>query len=169
MTAASVRLTHIFDNQIDRMTQRLLSLVVLSCILSVSFSGLFSNTDVYVSVFSFWHFYHSHPLPRPTVQRIFFLSRSNWHIDILMFKPHWWTPWIFCMCLCHGTLTVPLPFITTPDDVWCRQHIFTNSLDSSQGLCFYCFLLSSSFHVFWRAYPRSYNVAILLMLLKGWD
>lgn len=96
MTAASVPPTHIFDNQIYRMTQRSVFSVVLSCILSVSFLSLNccsryfvsrSDADVYESVFSFWHFYPFHPLSRPTEERIFFLSRSNWHIDISMFKP----------------------------------------------------------------------------------
>lgn len=55
----------------------------------------------------------------------------------------------FSLYLCHGTLTVLLRYryliITVLDDVWSRQHIFAKNLDSFQGFCFYCFLLSSIF------------------------
>lgn len=43
---------------------------------------------------------------------------------------------------------VTLHFIVPLDDVWSRQHVFANNLDSFQGLCFYCFMLSSIFCVF---------------------
>lgn len=97
MTAASVLLTHIFDNQIYRTRQWLfLSCVILTCavfflalqLVHICFShSIRSNNDVCLSLCSQMSSYICCVLSlSSSVKRIFFLSHSNCHIDILMLK-----------------------------------------------------------------------------------
>lgn len=63
-----------------------------------------------------------------------FLSCSSCHIDVLIVALKS-TASISCMCLCHGTLTVP-PLFSSADDVWSRWHVSVITLTLFRACAF---------------------------------